>query len=167
MVVEFTTVIPLTDTPPPPPATATVEPVVKFVPVRVTATEAPWAPVLGETEVRVAVGGLTTAKFTLLLVPPGVVIVTVLGPPVMPALGAIVKVAVTEVLLATVRLDTVNPWPETVIAVAPVRLVPVRVTLTDVPRTPEVGEIDVNVGAGGAGISIAPISTLFFPRGLL
>ncbi len=146
MVVEFTTVIPLTATPPPPPLTATVEPAVKFVPVRVTGTAAPRAPALGETEDRVAVGGFTTLKLTVLLVPPGVVIDTVLVPPV-PALAAMVNVAVTVVLFTTVRLLTVNPVPGvTVIAVAPVRLVPVNVTGTDVPRVPVVGEIDASVG---------------------
>jgi len=148
MVVEFTTVTPLTATPPPPPATATVDPVVKFVPVRVTGTAAPRAPALGETEVRVAVGGFATVKATVLLVPFGVVMDTVLPP--VPAVEAIVSVAVTVVLFTPVRPLTVNPEPETVIAVAPVRLVPVSVTGTDVPRVPDVGEIEVRVGTGPA-----------------
>ena len=92
----------------------------------------------------------TTVKVTPLLVPPGVVMVTVLA--VCVALLKIENLAVTVVAFTTVMLETVTPVPETVIAVAPVRLVPERVTGITFgvkmvePRTAEVGTIDVNVG---------------------
>src|ERR1700675_1136380 len=43
-------------------------------------------------------------------------------------------------------LLTVTPVPDTVTAVVPVRLVPVRVTGTAVPLAPDVGEIEVSTG---------------------
>jgi hypothetical protein len=72
MVVEFTTVTPVTDTLVP--ETATVVPaVVKLVPVRTTGTLCPRTPDAGAIDVRVGTGGLTMAKVTVLLVPLGVV----------------------------------------------------------------------------------------------
>ena len=83
-----------------------------------------------------------------LLAPPGVVRVRFLIPS--GASREIFKVAVTVVGLTTVRFVTgINaPIPPT--AKVPVRLVPVKVTVTAVPRAPEVGEIEVSVGGGGA-----------------
>jgi len=78
------------------------------------------------------------------VVPSGVVTFTVLRPVV--AVGAIVNVAVTLVELTTVRPLTVIPVPETLIAVAPVRFAPVRVTGTAVPRMPAFGLIEVRLG---------------------
>jgi hypothetical protein len=111
-------------------------------------------------ELKARVPDVVTVKVTVLVVPPGVVTLTVLAVAV--AVAEIVKVAVTVVALA-VMLLTVMPVPDTLIAVAPVRLVPVRVTGTTVPRTPEVGEIEVNVGATGPATrtSTAPTSTVF------
>jgi hypothetical protein len=84
----------------------------------------------------------------VLLVPPGVVMPRFLIPS-----GAsleMFRVAVTCVGETTVRLVTGIRAPTPVTAKAPVRLVPVKVTVTLVPRAPEMGEIDVSVGAGGA-----------------
>jgi hypothetical protein len=86
-----------------------------------------------------------TVNVTVLLVPPGVVTLTFLG--VAAAVAEIVKFAVTEVSLTTVMALTVMPVPDTVIADVPVRFVPVSVTGTVVLRLPEVGEIEVRVGA--------------------
>jgi len=112
-------------------------------------------------EVKARVPDAVTVKVTVLLVPPGVVTLTVLAE--MVAVPEIVKFAVTVVELTTVKPLTVMPVPDTLIAVAPVRLVPVRVTGTTVSRTPEVGEIEVNVGAAGPATrtSTAPTSTVF------
>src|SRR5438105_8930020 len=43
---------------------------------------------------------------------------------------------------------TVTRLPDTFTAVAPVRLVPTRVTATLLPRNPDVGLIEASVGAG-------------------
>jgi len=136
--VSSTTVKPDTVTPP---DTFTAVAPVRPVPVRDTGTVAPRAPEVGL--MAVSVGG-TTAKLTVLLVPPGVVTLTVLVESA--AVNEIVKVAVTAVALTTVRLLTVIPVPDTVIAVVPVRLVPVSVTLTVLARRPELGAIEVSIG---------------------
>src|SRR4051794_21809422 len=86
-------------------------------------------------------------KTTAALVPFGVVIVMFFAPSVAP--GAMAKSAVTVVALDTTRFDTVIPDPA-LIAVAPVRFVPVRVTGTVVPTTPVDGETLVSVGVGDA-----------------
>ena len=75
--------------------------------------------------------------------PAGVLTVTVLSP--VPALDAIVNVAVTLVSLAALKFDTLTPTPETVTDVAPVRPVPAKVTFTCVPRDAEAGLMDVSV----------------------
>jgi len=98
-----------------------------------------------------------TVNVTELLVPFGVVTVTFLAVSGAPA--PIVKVAVIVVLLTTTRALTVTPVPDTFTAVAPVRFVPVRVTGTAVPRTPEVGAIEARVGGGPGWSSTAPTST--------
>jgi hypothetical protein len=99
-----------------------------------------------------------TVKVTVLLVPPGVVTLTVLADTV--ALPEIVKRAVTVVALTTVTLLTVMPVPDTFTADVPVRFVPVKVTGTATPRPELAGEIDVSVGNGTlAPNSTAPTST--------
>ena len=100
-----------------------------------------------------------TVKPTVLLVPPGVVTLTVLFPS--KAVAVVVKVAVTEVPLTTTMLLTVTSVPDTLTAVAPVRFVPVRVTGTAVPWAPELGAIEVSAGAGAVAApwnSTAPMS---------
>ncbi len=159
IVVEFTTVTALTVTPDP--DTDTVVPVAaKFVPVRVTGTTEPRKPEAGVTAVNVGVGGASTVNVTVLLVPPGVVVMlTVLEPVV--AEVEIVNVAVTVVSFTTVRLLEVTPEPDTVIAVAPVRPVPVRVTGTLVPRTPELGAIVDSTGPNTVNVCVLLIPPAF------
>jgi hypothetical protein len=99
-----------------------------------------------------------TVKVTVLLVPPGVVTLTVLADTV--AVPEIVNVAVTVVALTTVTLLTVMPVPDTFTADVPVRFVPVKVTGTATPRPELAGEIEVSVGNGTlAPNSTAPTST--------
>ena len=49
---------------------------------------------------------------------------------------------------------TVTPAPDTFTAVVPVRLVPVIVTGTLVPRRPEVGEIEASVGPCTVNVTV-------------
>src|SRR5436853_1239498 len=109
-----------------------------------------------------------TVNVTVLLVPPGVVTLTVLAERV--AVAVIVKVVVT-VVEVTVKAPTVTPVPETFTDVAPVRFVPVRVTGTAVPRAPDAGAIEVSVGAAvvvpansTAPMSNAPPCGLVVPK---
>jgi hypothetical protein len=154
-VVEFTTVRPLTVMPVPETFTAVAP--VRPAPVRVTDRLVPRTPVTGLIEDNV---GAVTVKLTVPLVPPGVVTLTVFA--LSPALDAIVKVAVTVVAFTLVMPLTVTPPPDTVIADVPARLVPVRVTATVEPLTPELGEIEDSVGLRiTSWYSIAPTSTGF------
>jgi hypothetical protein len=94
-------------------------------------------------------------KFTVPEVPFGVVTEIAWLP--RPLLGtlAIVKVAVIEVPAAfTTTLLTVMPEPAGTLIVPPVRLVPVSVTLTALPRTPEVGEMLVRVGVSDSTVNV-------------
>jgi len=119
---------------------------VRFVPVSVTLKVVLRNPELGLIADRVGVGGVTTVNAPVRVgFPPGVCTVTILV--VAPALLAIVKVAVSVVLLTTTKLLTATPAPETVAPVAPARLLPEIVTGTDVPLVPDVGAIDVSLGA--------------------
>ena len=116
------------------------------------------APLVAEVKVNVPCAAVTV-NVTVLLVPPGVVTETVLAERV--AAAAIVKVAVTVVALDVMPL-TVTPVPDTLTAVAPVRFVPVKVTVPVVPRARDEGAIEVSVGAGAfapAANSTAPGST--------
>jgi len=100
-----------------------------------------------------------TVNVTVLLVPAGVVTLTVLAPRV--ALFAIVKVVVT-VVEVTLKAPWVTPVPDTVTAVAPVRFVPVKVTETVMLGEPDTGVIEVSVGGPAAAPpanSTAPAST--------
>ena len=142
----------------PPPDTVTAVVPVRLAPVRVTGTVVPRTPDVGEIVASVGAAGAVTEKVTVLLIPHGVVMLTVLADAV--AVAEIVNVALTVVALTTVRPLTVTPAPETVIAVAPVRLVPVRVTGTAVPRRPVLGAIEASVGtAQTVWNSTAPAST--------
>lgn len=138
-------VTPLTVMPVP---AATVLPVVKLLPVRVTATVVPRCATVddvGAIEVNVAAGGLATVNGSALVVPMGVVTVMV-RVAVREAVGVVVQFAVTLVaVVSAVTMAQVTP-PPTVTAVAPVRLLPVSTTGTVVPRTPGVPAIDDNVG---------------------
>ena len=162
IVVEFTTVkVPGARVTPPPSPVSAVAPV-KLAPVIVTGTAnvlvAGCVAEFGLIEISVAP---CTVKGTLLLVPPAVVIVTVLAVSAAPV--EMVKVAVTVCGSRTVRPLTVIPPPETFNALAPVRFVPVKVTTTTVPRTPAGGAIEVNVGA--RGITTVKPTGLLVPPG--
>ncbi len=89
---------------------------------------------------------------TLLVFPFGVTTATFL--PFGDAPDVIVNVALTVVEFTATTLLTVTPLPDTVTAVAPVRFVPVRVTVTVIDpvagRVAELGEIEVRVGGCGA-----------------
>jgi len=88
--------------------------------------------------------GYWTVNVTVLVVPFGVTTETFLA--VWLAPGPMVKVAVTVVEFTGVTFETVMPVPETFTAVAPVRLVPVSVTVNPAPpRVCALGLIDVNV----------------------
>ena len=141
------------------PVTANVP--VRFVPVNVTVTAVPRAPDVGLIDVSVGGGGAVIVNVTGLLTPPGVETVTFLAPRV--AKLAMAKVAVTLVSLTTVTLLTVTPVPVMFTANVPVRLVPVSVTGTEVPRKPVLGEMEVSVGAPAVLMnSTAPASTALF-----
>jgi len=77
------------------------------------------------------------------VVPMGVVTVTFLAPS--PAPAVIAQFALTVVAVDVMPVQ-VTPPPAMATAVAPVRLVPVSVTGTVVPRLPLTGEMEVNVG---------------------
>ena len=162
MVVEFTTVkVPAASVTPPPSPVNPVAPV-KFTPVMVTGTaNVPVAGCVAEfglIEVSVAP---STVNGTVLLVPPAVVMLTVLA--VSAAVAEMVKVASAVVGVRTVKPLNVTPVPEIVTPVAPVRFVPVKVTSTTVPRTPVGGAIEVNVGAGGT--TTVKVTALLVPPG--
>ncbi len=115
-----------------------------MVPVSVTGTVAPCAPLFGLMEVRVGAAGVT-AKVTALLVPPEVVTVTLAVPRA--AVGAILKSAVIWVELITLTLLTVTPELLTFTVAGETKLVPVSVTGTVAPCAPLVGLVEVRVGA--------------------
>ena len=159
-VVSFTAVTALAVTPVP--EIVTVVTLLRPVPVRVTGTTEPRKPVLGEIDISV---GAVTVKVTVLLVPPGVVMLTLLA--VVAAFASIVKVAVAVVSFTTTRLVTVIGallgLGVIVIAEALVRPVPVSVTATALPLMPVLGAIEVSVGTGTTnGDSMAPASTAPF-----
>src|SRR5579872_6358053 len=118
----------------------TKAPLVKFVPVNVTFTLVPCAPLLGVIELRVGAGG-TTLNGLVPLVPPPSVTVTFAAPSA--ALPAMVKVAVIWVELTTTMFVTVTPGLETAIEAGEKKLLPDRVTGTLVPCEPELGLTEV------------------------
>jgi hypothetical protein len=130
---------------PVPPTFTDVAPV-RFVPVRVIARLAVFsAPVLGVIVVTVGGFGLITVKTTAPLVPFGVVTLTLCMPTAV-ALEPMANVAVTVVAVDDIPLTTIPPPPSTLTAVAPVRLLPVSVTDTVVPKLAVAGVIVVSAG---------------------
>src|ERR1700710_457404 len=94
----------------PAPTSLTCDAEVKFVPVSVTLTDVPLAPLEGVPEESVGrVLATVTVNVVELLVPPAVVTETLEAPSVAPA--AIVSVAVALVPLTTDTFDTVIPLP--------------------------------------------------------
>lgn len=165
MVAELTTVTPVTVKPFAGGTTLTVDPAVKLLPIRVTATGLGAAAVLrrpegGLIEERIGVPGFTTVKVTGVVVPVGVVTVTFLA--VSAAVDAIVNVALTCVSLTTVTPLTVMAPPVTLTAVAPVRLMPVNTTGWVVPRAPVLGAMANNPLGGTVTVKV---SALLVPPG--
>jgi hypothetical protein len=110
---------------------------------------------------KVTVAPVTLKGTVCVEVPFGVVTVTFLVV-VSEAPLVTAQLAVTWILEVATTLVQVMPPPLMATAVAPVMLVPARVTGTVVPRTPVLGVIDVSVGGGGAvtvnvrGLLVAP-----------
>lgn len=125
-------------------------PAAEFLRVTVPVFVVPLAGVLVKAGVGPVNAGVpaVTVNGLVLLVPPGVVMPRFLTPS--GARPEMFKVAVTVVGDTTVRFVTGIRAPIPVTANAPDRLVPVKVTVTLVRRAPEMGEIDVSVGGGGA-----------------
>ena len=82
-------------------------------------------------------------------VPPGVVIATFCAPAV--------PVAVVAVIVVAVAVIPVAATPPMVTEVAPVRLVPVIVTLVPPATGPEAGLILLKVGAGTGAVTFATV----------
>jgi hypothetical protein len=121
---------------------------VRFVPVSVTPTVVPCTPLTGE--IPLSVGrAVVTVNVTALLVPPGVVTVTLCGP--VAAVLEMLNVAVTDVAVALTPLNVIPPRE---LIVAPVRFIPASVTGTEVPCIPLAGKIPVSVGGGGAIVKV-------------
>jgi hypothetical protein len=165
MVVEFTTVnVPVASVTPPP---SPVNPValVRFVPVMVTGTaNVPVAGCVAEFGLIDVIVAPRTVKGTALLAAAAPTTVTVTFLEVRAAPAVMVKVAVIDVELATVTPLMVMPPPETATVVSPtLKLVPVSVTGTAVPRRPVAGLIEANVGVGG--IVTVKVTALLTPPG--
>src|SRR5712692_10293376 len=142
-----------------------VWPAMKFVPVSVTPTAVPAIPQLGLSPV--SVGAPAEAELTVnvtpLLVPPAVVTLTLCPPTGAPAVMA--NVAVTCVAVATTLLTVM---PLSALIVAPVRLVPVSVTVVMVcPWFPLVGLMVLSVGAGGGGTFTVSVTPLLVPPAVI
>jgi hypothetical protein len=139
--------VPVTAQVTPPPDTFTAVAPVRRVPERVIAKAGPprvcdvglIEPSVGPSTVNCGVFMLTV------VVPIGVVTMACLL--VVGALAEIAQLAVTVVAVATIFVQvTPAVLAPRLTAVAPVKLVPVRVTGTVVPRAPDVGVIPVSVG---------------------
>ena len=142
----------------PVPDTLTAVTPAKPLPVIVTGTVVPRTPVFGLIEVS---DGASTVKSTTLL-GDGFAVLTVTNLVLRVAFAAIVNVAVTVESLTITKLLTATPVPDTAMVFVVLRLVPVNVTFTALPRAPEVGLIEVSVGAGtptAPWTSTAPMST--------
>lgn len=126
----------------PPPETVTTVAPVRLVPFSVTGTVVLRVPVAGLIEASVA-PSTVNAPGRSAAVPIGVVAVTFRA-------LSVALAAITQFALIVVEVDVVTaqvtPVPDTVTPVAPIRLVPVRVTGTVVPRTPVFGAIEASVG---------------------
>jgi len=138
-------VIPVQVMPPPEKVTAVAP--VRLVPASATGTVVPRLPVAGV--MPVSVGPCTVNGTVWVLVPDPVEMLAFLVA-VVEAVAVMAHVAVAVSGSRTVMPLQVTPPPEIFTAVAPVKLVPVSVTATDVPRTPVLGAIEANVGAGRA-----------------
>lgn len=165
-VVEFTTVkVPAATLRPPPSPVNPVAPV-KLAPVMVTGTASvPDAGCVAEFgAIDVIVAPCTVKGLVLLAAAAPATVTVTLWAVVSEAVADMVKVAVRFVGLVTVTPLTVMPPPETATVVSPaMKLVPVSVTATAVPRTPVGGATEVNVGDGG--ITTVKVTALLVPPG--
>jgi hypothetical protein len=153
----LTTATLLTETPA---GAETAVPGTKLLPLSVTVTAEPAIPDTGVIALSPGGGG-TMVNTAAGDVPPAVVTVTFTVPNV--ALAGIVKVAVICVVLATTTLPAVIPPPA--FTVAPLtKLLPVRVTGTLVPVTPELGATFVSPGEGGL---IVKVTAAVVPPGVV
>jgi hypothetical protein len=142
----------------PPPLIATVVPLTKPLPVSVMVTAAPATALLGLRAVRDGAPAVTV-KVSALVVPAGVVIVSVRLPS--GASAAIAAVAVAVVLFTTVTLLTAMPLPLRVtVGGAPVleKFVPDTVRGSVVPAVPEDGVTADS--AGGVALGEVGVSEL-------
>jgi hypothetical protein len=121
----------------------------KFVPVKVTDRLAvPSAPVVGLMEVSFGALGLITVNATGPELPFGVVTLTLCIPTVL-SKPSIRNDAVTVVAVGVLVMVAVTPVPSTFTVVAPVKLLPARVTAgLEVFRLPVAGEMEVKEGVG-------------------
>jgi len=131
-------------------------PVIFGVMVRTEVPDEPGATGVGTTAAALMVKSVPTPKATVLLVMPFAVTLIFCVPEF--AVVAMAKVAVIEVLLTTVTLETVMPALATLMTV-PVpwdeKFVPVSVTERLVlPSVPPVGEIAVSVGGGALTVNV-------------
>jgi hypothetical protein len=157
MVLAFTFVKLLTVTPVPDTVTPVAAP--RFVPVMVTGTVAPRAPLFGE--MPVTAGARTVKALLRVAMPLTLVTETFLAP--VPAVAVIVNVAVMVLAFTTLTLLTLTPRPDTVTTgVLDPMPVPVMVTFTAVPRTPEFGETPVTAGA-----AMVNVTALLVPPGVV
>ena len=115
----------------PPPCSLTCDAGVKFVPVSVTLTDVPRAPLEGATDVSVGRPAAITVNGLVPLVPAVVVTETLCCPT--PAFAAMLNVAVACVPLTTETFDTVMPDPLALTVRGATKPVPVRLTGTEEP----------------------------------
>jgi len=109
--------------------------------------------------------GPVIANGRVLLAPPGVVTPTLIEP--IAAAAVLLMVAVMVVVLPTATLLIETPVAGGLMTTfEPVtKLVPVRVTLTGLPRNSDGSEIDVSIGAGGA--VTMKVMALLVPEGVV
>jgi hypothetical protein len=142
MVVALATVNELTVTPVP--LTVTAVAPVRRVPVKTTGTLLVVVAKVAEAGVMEVRLGASTVKFTVLVAPSGVVILTVLTPAA--AAAAMTQLAFSAVVVGVPVMVQVTPVPDAVTADARARSVPANVTGTVVPTTPEAGVMEARDG---------------------
>lgn len=147
------------------------------VPAMVTGTVVPRTPVVGVIEVTVGAGGAITVKMITLLVPPTVVTLRLwlpsgVSPPMLRLAVAVTPPGAT--VMAPNEMSALAPPVVAADQTAPVRLAPVRVTVTVVPANTLLGEIEARYGtpaavelystAPGSKSVSAPVSGLGLPK---
>jgi len=149
--VSLTTVRPVTVTPPP--GTVIAVAPVNPVPERVTGTVVPRTPVLGVIEVNTGVAGFTTVSVTPVAFPSGVATVTALAESA--AAPVAEQLPFTVVAVGVPVTVQVTPVPDSVMAVAPVRSLPVMTTdSAAAPRTTVAGAIAFSDGPSTVNVTV-------------